>query len=185
MIFSCHVCLGFLGPSLAFLLFTCVPRQTRHCFISIPLPTYDTPILVCEDDGCGQFGRFKKLFICPSDGFCTLSKHTVESEHYSPFSQPAEKKIFVPIVNLFHLRFFFFLTTTVALNVLLPFFCLILFLISTLLYLFYWPCIYMFEFAGLCRQWGPHTLAPTLLLCISKGSESAVAKAQGEWDSTI
>lgn len=40
--------------------------------------------------------------------------------------------------------------------------------------------ISVFEFAGPCRQWGPHTPAPTRSPCISKGSESAVAKARGE-----
>lgn len=67
--------------------------------------------------------------------------------------------------------FFVFLWRTVSPSVLVLLFFL-LFLNSALL-----PLL---NFAGPCRRWGRRTRAFTPSPCISKESESAVAKAQGE-----
>lgn len=77
-------------------------------------------------------------------------------------------------LHLFQFKtFFVFLWRTVSPSVLVLLFFL-LFLNSALL-----PLL---NFAGPCRRWGRRTRAFTPSPCISKESESAVAKAQGEYN---
>lgn len=111
--------------------------------------------------GEGSWGGFRCCFICPSVGLCTLSKlHWI-------------KALFPPLTIF---NFFFFPPLSC---------CAFLLSIIIFRHCWTWPHILVFESAGPCRPWDPRTPAPTPSLCISKASESAVAKAQGERDCTI
>lgn len=132
------------------------------------------------------WGGFKKLFVRPSDGFGALSKHSTESKRYSPPLNPPLEMNY--ICSNWKLFFFplppFFLVISLKDNVpecpcAFPPGCFWLFLPSLPAShpMFSFLCL---NFAGPCRQSGPRTPAPTPSPCISKGSESAVAKAQGE-----
>lgn len=141
-------------------------------------------IFVSEDDRGPS-----KLFICPSDGFCTLSKQAGETKCYSPpRSQPLVmnyllqlKTFFSPFLSPF---FLLFLKDNVT-ECPWASSCVLLLLSSTWFFSSSYSSssshISLVGFAGPCRQWGLHMPGPTQWRCTSKGSVLAVAKAQGGW----
>lgn len=162
-----------IAPSLAFSLFTLLARQrlaglsktvvtllfqflsqrVTYLFIYFPTLLFRSR---CQKMSAGTLGGFKNC-LCVPQMDCASSQRALFS-----------RITFVPIQKNF---FFVFLWRTVSPSVLVLLFFL-LFLNSALL-----PLL---NFAGPCRRWGRRTRAFTPSPCISKESESAVAKAQGE-----
>lgn len=189
------------SPLQLFHLFTLLAQTKRlagllkdgcHSFILVPLPTCrflllsspNTDLWVSEDDGCGE--ALKSCLYVPQMA-SARSQSTALNQSAIPLLSTRRLRwiIFVPIENFF---FFplppFFLVISLKDNVpecpcAFPPGCFWLFLPSLPAShpMFSFLCL---NFAGPCRQSGPRTPAPTPSPCISKGSESAVAKAQGE-----